>query len=225
MRHSEQNVTLILVVIDAAQELRLAVGAALDAGVVPGRDIVRIELAGVIMQAAKLQPVVATHARIRRAPGVVLVDEVLNDPSEVAFEVADVERQSELPRHLTRIGGVIDRTASLFPDAHARLTRFVIFDQAFYRFTGRSQSHETPDNVIAFFEQQQSRNRRVNPARHGEQYSSSRRHRGIVSDWILASRNPSAGGPESTRLDADPVHHIAQFTERNQRGTLTVQIA
>src|SRR5436190_12184150 len=88
----------------------------LNSRVVTARDKLRIDLFRIFVQLAELQPVVAAHARIGRAAGVVLGDEVVDDPAEVLLEVADVERDAEFGGYHPRIRGVVDRTAALMAD-------------------------------------------------------------------------------------------------------------
>jgi len=47
------------------------------------------------MKSTELQPIVATDARIGGSPRVVLVNEIIDDPSKIILEIQGVERDSE----------------------------------------------------------------------------------------------------------------------------------
>ena len=117
-RRAKQHIALILVYIHAAQQLKSAraITRWLHARVVTACNKLRVDLLCVVMQLAKLQPIVAAHAWVRRAAGVVLANKVINDAPEVLLEVHHIERDVELGSNQSRIGSVIDRTAPLMPD-------------------------------------------------------------------------------------------------------------
>jgi hypothetical protein len=121
------------------------------------------------VQFAELQPVVAAHAGIRCAAGVVLIHEVINDAAEVLLEIAHIERNAELGGDQARIGGIVDRAAALV--ANAKLFRVaairvfsVILDQLIEGFARRAQAHEAAHHVIALAQQQRGGDRAVHAA-------------------------------------------------------------
>ena len=113
---AEEHVGLVLAVIQASQQAVLAVGPGLDPGVVSTGDVRGTDLPGMGVQSTELQPVIAAHAWIRRAPGIVFLDEVIDDPAEFALEINHVERHVQAGRHAPGIIGIIDRAASLLAD-------------------------------------------------------------------------------------------------------------
>ena len=142
-----------------------------DARVVAGRDGVAAELLRVLPQLSELEPVVAADAGIRRAPGVVLVLEVADDPAEVVAEVHDVEGNAEPRRDEPRIGRVVDRAASLVADLRpwrARRARR-IRDRGLELLAGATQAHEAADHLVALALKQGCGDRAVDAAGHGEQ--------------------------------------------------------
>ena len=50
-----------------------------ESGVMAGRNVLGSHAVGVVEQLAKLDPVVALHARVRRAAGIVLLEELLEE--------------------------------------------------------------------------------------------------------------------------------------------------
>ena len=78
-----------------------------------GGDELGADAVGVVEQLAELDPVVALHAGIRRAPGRVLVDEVVDDLPELVLQIERVERDAELVGHAAGVVGVGARCSSL----------------------------------------------------------------------------------------------------------------
>ena len=88
-RHVEQEVRLILAAIARARQAQDAVAAALDARVVAGGERVAAERARPRQQRRELDVLVAAHARVGRAAGRVLGDEVVDDArAELVLVVA-----------------------------------------------------------------------------------------------------------------------------------------
>ncbi len=99
---AEEDVGLVFVVVDASEECEffgwcacaaLEVDAEVvpvgvgDAGVVARGDEVCVDLFGVGVELAELEPVVASDAGVRGASCGVFVDEVVDDAAEVFLEV------------------------------------------------------------------------------------------------------------------------------------------
>ena len=61
-------------------------------GIVPSGDIVSIDRIGIVEQSPELDPVVALHARVRRATLLVLVDKVVDDLLELRLQIQSVKR-------------------------------------------------------------------------------------------------------------------------------------
>ena len=98
----EEDVGLVLRPVEPALDA-WSFGRLRHARVVAGRDRVAAELLRVLPELPELEPVVAAHARVRRAARVVLLLEVGDDPAEVVPEVHDVEGDREpLPRRVAR---------------------------------------------------------------------------------------------------------------------------
>ena len=141
----------------------------LDAGMMSRGDPSGAELTGVVVEPSELQPVVASNAWVGRATGVVLVDEVVDDPSEILLEVADVERNVEPARDAACILCIVDRAAALLADAEGLAGRSgALGDRGVQGFTRGPQTHETADDFQIFLEQQGGRDGRVNAAGHGD---------------------------------------------------------
>ena len=69
-------------------------------------DELGADAVGVVEQLAEFQPGVADDARVGRAAGDVLVDEVVDDPVELVLEVEDIEGDVQHLGHAAGIGGV-----------------------------------------------------------------------------------------------------------------------
>src|SRR5690606_14652897 len=102
-----QEVALVLVRVDAAQQLPFAVLAAV-ARVVSGGDAFRAEFAGVIEKDPELDLAIAQHVGIRCATGAIFGDEMGKYLLAVfAGEVACVERNAEARAQVERILAVL----------------------------------------------------------------------------------------------------------------------
>ncbi len=113
---AEEDIGLVLAPIDAPHQPVLGGPGAVDAGVVSAGDEVGVDAAGVLMEGAELEPVVAADAGIGGAARRVLVGEVVDDPGEVLLEVADVEGDPQFGGDEPGVGGVVDGAAALVSD-------------------------------------------------------------------------------------------------------------
>ncbi len=112
--HAEEDVGLVFAMIETAHEGALAgCGIVADAGVVAAGDVIGADGLGIFRELAEFEPVVAAHAGVRRAPAVVLIDEVVDDPPEVFFKVEDVEGDVEHTGDAPRILRVQHGAAAL----------------------------------------------------------------------------------------------------------------
>ena len=117
-----------------------------------GGDVVRAELAGAINKPAKFQVLIAHHARIRRAAGLVFVGEVINDVL-LKFRrlVNEVIRNVELVADGARVGDGLRAAALVLGAVHAIL---------------RPQLERDADDLVALFEQQRRRGGGVHSPAH-----------------------------------------------------------
>src|SRR5690606_36753062 len=149
--------------------------AVLDAGVMTRGDEISADLAGVLVELAELQLIVAAHAGIGGAAGGVLIDEVVDDAAKVFLEVADEERDAQFRRDGPGIGRVRDRAAPLVTDTErVLLGRLIIRGRAgrgqlIERLAWRSQAHEAADHVIPCAQEERRGDGRVNAAGHRDQ--------------------------------------------------------
>ena len=85
----------------------------LEPGVVPGDDRVEAERQRPVQHRGELDLLVAAQARVRRAAGGVLGDEVVDDVGvEPLGQVPDVERDAEHVGGPARVAGVLERAAA-----------------------------------------------------------------------------------------------------------------
>ena len=121
-----------------------------------GRHVIGADLRRPVEQHAELDPAVAGHAGIRRAPLHVLGNEVGNDALlELLAEIHHVVGDAEPAGHNPRVVPVIDRAAAVFElrvAAHA----FVV-----------PQVHRDADDLAARFLEHRGRHRAVHAAAHG----------------------------------------------------------
>src|SRR5438093_11423517 len=78
LAQAEQKIRLILARIDPFAKNR-AIGVMFNNSVVAGRDVIAAERFGLTPKIAKFEFLVAHHARIRRAAGLILAREIIND--------------------------------------------------------------------------------------------------------------------------------------------------
>ena len=175
-RRAEEHVALVLVQVHAPPQREAAGIVRLHARVVAACHELRVDLLGVVVQLAELQPVVAAHARVRRAAGVVFAHEVIDDPPEVLLEVHHVEGNAELRRHQPRVGGVVDGTAALVADlerdaraARPRHRALVRTLELVERLAGAPEAHEHSHHVMPRALQERGGDGGIDSARHGEE--------------------------------------------------------
>ena len=127
-----QKVGLILVPVDATGETG-PVRLLDDARIVTGGDVLRAELAGEIVEDIKLDPLVAAGTGIGRATITILIDEVVDNPTEAFGVVEGVKGDIQAVRHPAGIDGIFHRAARLallggvaaFAEAQERTNDFV----------------------------------------------------------------------------------------------------
>ena len=115
--HDGQHVGLVLEVVGTA--VQLGSGLAINDGrVVAGAHRIEAELAGAGGQLAELHELIAAHAGVGGAPGLVLGDEV-GDDSLLKFlsKIPHVERDADNFGGARRVAGVLDRAAAARADA------------------------------------------------------------------------------------------------------------
>src|SRR5688572_16597473 len=128
-----------------------------DAGVVSGGDDLGAIGDRPVEQRRKLQVAVAVSAWDRRATRDVLTDEIRNDrPLELALEVDDVVRDVQAPGHAAGVMEIIEAAA-------AAISRLAI--------TLVVELHRQTNNLVAGFREKRCGHRRVDTARHGDNYA------------------------------------------------------
>ena len=134
----------------------------------PRRDVLGADLLREVPQLAELQPVVAHHARIRRAAGEVFVGEVVLDPAERVLKVQSVKWNVESIGDSSRIRSVGRAAASLLVrlcidngqrDAESRRAGLLV---------GRPGPHKQTDDLVPLLLEQDGRCRAVDTAAHRE---------------------------------------------------------
>ena len=151
--HPGQHVGLVLGRIGAPGD-QGDIPAAADAGVVPGRDPVRPDPVGELDQRREAERAVAAHAWVRRAPCLEALDELVDDRRpELAAQVESDMRHAE---RMARRAGRTHRTRR----AAGPLT------------VGRARIDPQPqrdaDGLEPSLDRLQQRDRRVDPAGHGD---------------------------------------------------------
>ena len=131
----------------------------------PAGDELRADTIGIVEQLAEFQPGVADDARVRRAPGRILVDEVVDDPIELLLEVQGVEGDVQ---HLGHAAGVVGvgraaapclRVARVVQNAGPRASR---------RLLVLAVAHEHADDLVALLAQQPGGHAAIDAPRHGQ---------------------------------------------------------
>ena len=79
----------------------------------PGGHVLRPDAVGIVEQPAELQPGIADDARVGRAAGRILANEVIDDACELLLEVHRVEGDTEHVGHAAGVGRVGGRAAAL----------------------------------------------------------------------------------------------------------------
>ncbi len=152
---AEEDVGLVLGGVGGPVQL-VPAGAGDDAGVVAGGHEVGLHLPAVGPELAELQPVVADDARVGRAPGQVLVGEVVDDAAEVTLEVEGVEGDVEPVGDAAGVAGVLGAAAAPFVGRRAVVGRV------------HARPHEQADDLVALALEQVRGHRAVHAAAHGQ---------------------------------------------------------
>ena len=117
-----------------------------------GRDEIRTELIGTVNEPAELQILIAHHARIGRAAGLVFVREVLDDVLlEFRRLVNQVIRDVELVADRARVGDGLRAAAFVLRAVHAIL---------------RPELERDADDIVALLDQKRRRRRGINSPAH-----------------------------------------------------------
>ena len=115
-------------------------------------DEFRAELVGAVNEPAELEVLIAHHARIRRATGLVFVGEVTDDVLlEFRRLVNQIIRNAELVADGARVGDGLRAAALVLGAVHAIL---------------RPELEGNTDDVVTLFEQQRRRSRGVHSPAH-----------------------------------------------------------
>ena len=168
----EEYVALVLVVIETPEQTQLAI-CPVDPRVMAGSHKVRIDLSGVIVQLAELQPVIAAHAGVGGSTVVIFPHEVVDDAAKVLLEIADVEGDIQFRRHQPRVRGIVDRAAALMADLDfggiTGDTGGIKGLQFIEDLSGRAETHETADDLVALPQQQRRGDGRIHAPGHRNQ--------------------------------------------------------
>jgi hypothetical protein len=122
-----------------------------------GGDVIRAELVGPVDEPAELEVLVAHHAGIRRAAGLVFVGEILDDVL-LKFRrlVNQVVGNVELVANRAGIGDRLRAAALVLGAIHAIL---------------RPELERDADDLKALFQQQRGRRRGINSAAHAADHA------------------------------------------------------
>ena len=117
-----------------------------------GRNKIRAKLPGAVNQPAELQILIAHHARVRRAAGLVFVGEVTDDVLlEFRRLVNQVIRNAELVADGARVGDGLRAAAFVLGAVHAIL---------------RPELERDADDLVALLQQQRRRGGGINSSAH-----------------------------------------------------------
>src|SRR6185503_11398027 len=156
LAEAPEHVRLVLARVRRAEERRPPLGVGPTARIVPGRDVVAAKRLGAAHQLAELEPVVALHAGIGRAPLQVLADEVVDDVRlEVVLEIEDVVRESHPARHGAAVVDGLERAAAA---ARRRTLRVA------------PELHGDADDRVSGALQERRGNARVDAAAHRDEH-------------------------------------------------------
>ena len=160
LRQREEKIRLILRGIDAALEQVLPAGL-LDASVVAGRHQACAKPLGARGERGELQIAVAVHARNRRAAAGVLAHEVRHDGLvELPLEIDDVVGNTQLACDSPGVVQVVDGAARAEAHFAVGVRSGVIV-----------QLHREADDLVPLTSEQCGGDRRIDPARHGDDYT------------------------------------------------------
>src|ERR1017187_1434839 len=121
------------------------------------RNKIRAELVRAVNEPAELQVLIAHHARIRRATGLVFVGEILNDVL-LKFRrlVNEVIRDVELVADRARVGDGLRAAAFVLGAVHAIL---------------RPEFERDADDIVALLDQKRRRRRGINSSAHAADHA------------------------------------------------------
>ena len=112
-RKNAENITLIFRIGVASVQFEFAIVAGQNCCVVTGADRIKTESKRLLKQSRKLDALVATHTRIRRAPSLVFGNEIVDYFFfELLAEIPDVVGNAENVRRALRIHAVFDCAAT-----------------------------------------------------------------------------------------------------------------
>ncbi len=184
LREAMQEVALVLGRVDGLQQFDRA---ALPRGpsyarVVAGGDPVGAERARVLEERRELDLAVAQHVGIRRAPRLVLAQEMREHALAVLRrEVDRLEVDADHVGDARRVDQILARRA-------VRLGVVVL-----------PVLHEHADDVVALLLQQPRRDRRVDAAGHADDHARASSHAGLLASWRRAQGRVSAAYPFARR--------------------------
>ena len=122
-----------------------------------GRDEIRTQLIRAVNQSAELQILIAHHARVRRAAGLVFVGEILDDVLlEFRRFVNEVIRDVELVADGARVGDGLWAAAFVLGAVHAIL---------------RPELERDADDLVALLDQKRRRRRGINSSAHAADHA------------------------------------------------------
>src|SRR5262245_22796940 len=141
----------------------------------PGRDKLCPDAIRVVKQLAKLDPVVALHARIRRPPGRVLTYEIVDDLDELGLQIQRIKGNAQLIRHPPGVLSIRCRAATLF--VMQQLGAFVSPLKAPRSLLAAgdrrllTMAHKDTDHVVPLLHQQMGRDARIHSTTHRQHNS------------------------------------------------------
>jgi hypothetical protein len=150
----EEEVALVLPQIATALQQVTSVLATLDAREMARGDLPRAQLPRAADERAELQPFVAHHARIGRAPGLVFLGEVTDDLLlKILRLVHEVIRDVQLVRNRARVGDRLRPAALVLRPRHTVL---------------RPQFERDTDDLVALLQQQRGRSGGIHSPAHAD---------------------------------------------------------
>src|SRR5260370_5304167 len=129
-----------------------------DARIMASRDEIRFERACALPEPIELDFAIAHHARIRRPPGEILGDKIVDHPrGKISAQIDDIEREAHSLRYPSRGLEIVVRAAGATPLRYRRLHL-------------RRKPHRDADNVITLLAQHRGGDITVHPAGHRDQH-------------------------------------------------------
>jgi len=154
----KQKIALVLLQIPSAlEQIARTFGVFLDSREMAGGDVIRAELTGAVNQPAKLEILIAHHARIRRAAGLVFVGKVADDVLlEFRRLINQVIRDAKRVADGAGIGNGLRAATLVLGAVHAIL---------------RPELERDADDLVALLEQQRCRGGGVHPSAHAADHA------------------------------------------------------